>query len=187
MKVADKNVAIHTEEGKKEHEKMNFANQVKGLIKGDPKVMNLLTETDTSGNQLGLVVPEDIQVQIHELIRQYASLEQYVTTESVSMPSGSRVYEKWKDITPLANLDDEAAKIGDNDDPELTKIKYQIHRYAGISTITNTLLNDSPDNLLAWVEKWIARKSVVTRNNAILTVLPKLSGKAKAASNIIII
>ena len=163
---------------------MNFANQVKGLIKGDPKVMNLLTETDTSGNQLGLVVPEDIQVQIHELIRQYASLEQYVTTESVSMPSGSRVYEKWKDITPLANLDDDAAKIGDNDDPELTKIKYQIHRYAGISTITNTLLNDSPDNLLAWVEKWIARKSVVTRNNAILTVLPKLSGKAKAASTL---
>ena len=184
MKVADKNVAIHTEEGKKEHEKMNFANQVKGLIKGDPKVMNLLTETDTSGNQLGLVVPEDIQVQIHELIRQYASLEQYVTTESVSMPSGSRVYEKWKDITPLANLDDDAAKIGDNDDPELTKIQYQIHRYAGISTITNTLLNDSPDNLLAWVEKWIARKSVVTRNNAILTVLPKLSGKAKAASTL---
>lgn len=184
MKVADKNVAIHTEEGKKEHEKMNFANQVKGLIKGDPKVMNLLTETDTSGNQLGLVVPEDIQVQIHELIRQYASLEQYVTTESVSMPSGSRVYEKWKDITPLANLDDDAAQIGDNDDPELTKIKYQIHRYAGISTITNTLLNDSPDNLLAWVEKWIARKSVVTRNNAILAVLPKLSGKAKAASTL---
>ena len=68
------------------------------------------------------------------------------------------VYEKWKDITPLANLDDDAAKIGDNDDPELTKIKYQIHRYAGISTITNTLLNDSPDNLLAWVEKWIARE-----------------------------
>ena len=50
--------------------------------------------------------------------------------ESVSMPSGSRVFEKWTDVTPLANLDDETAAIGDNDDPKLTLIKFAIKRYA---------------------------------------------------------
>ena len=99
------------------------------------------------------------------------------------MASGSRVYEKWSDIKPLANLDDDAALIGDNDDPQLTKVAYTIHRYAGISTITNTLLNDSPDNLIAWVTQWIARKSVVTRNQAILNVLPKLTAKKPSISS----
>lgn len=168
---------IITETEKKDNEKTHFVDQFKGMIKNDPKVMNALTETDPSGNQLGLVVPPDVQVQINRLVRQYASLQQYVRVEATSLPSGSRVYEKWTDIKPLANLDDDASKIGDNDDPQLTTIKYQIHRYAGISTITNTLLNDTPDNLLAWITQWIAHKTVVTRNNAILNVLPKLTAK----------
>lgn len=175
--------AVITSENKEKHEKLAFADKLKGMMKKDPKVMNLLTETDTSGNQIGLVVPEDIQVQINQLVRQYASLQQYVRVEATKMPTGSRVYEKWTDIKPLANLDDDAAQIGDNDDPQLTTIKYTIHRYAGISTITNTLLNDSPDNLIAWVTQWIARKSVVTRNNAILSVLPKLTAKKPTINN----
>lgn len=185
MKIADKNVAIHTEEGKKEHEKNQFAKDIKGMLHGDPKVMAKLAESkDPDGSNVGLTIPQDIQTTINELVRQYASLQQYVRVENTSMPTGSRVYEKWKDITPLADLDDDTATIGDNDDPQLTPIKYEIHRYAGISTITNTLLNDSSDNLLAWIEKWIARKTVVTRNKGILDVLPKLSGKAKAASTL---
>lgn len=175
--------AVITPENKGKHEKLVFADKLKGMMKNDPKVMNLLTETDASGNQIGLVVPEDIQVQINQLVRQYASLQQYVRVEATKMPTGSRVYEKWTDIKPLANLDDDAAQIGDNDDPQLTTIKYTIHRYAGISTITNTLLNDSPDNLIAWVTQWIARKSVVTRNNAILSVLPKLTAKKPTINN----
>lgn len=175
--------AVIIPENKGKHEKLAFADKLKGMMKNDPKVMNLLTETDASGNQIGLVVPEDIQVQINQLVRQYASLQQYVRVESTKMPTGSRVYEKWTDIKPLSNLDDDAAQIGDNDDPQLTTIKYTIHRYAGISTITNTLLNDSPDNLIAWVTQWIARKSVVTRNNAVLNVLPKLTAKKPTINN----
>ena len=183
-KVVDvKRPNIITETEKKDHEKNHFVDQFKGMINHDPKVMNALTETDSSGNQLGLVVPPDVQVQINKLVRQYASLQQYVRTEATSLPSGSRVYEKWTDIKPLANLDNDAAEIGDNDDPQLTTIKYQIHRYAGISTITNTLMSDTPDNLMAWITQWIAHKTVVTRNNAILNVLPKLTAKKPTINN----
>lgn len=184
MDIADKKVAIHTPEKSKENAKDEFAKDIRGMLKGDSKVMNKLSETtDPDGSNVGLTIPEDLQTTINQLVRQYASLQQYVRVENTTMPTGQRVYEKWKDITPLANLDDDTATIGDNDDPMLTKISYTIHRYAGISTITNTLLNDSSDNLIAWVTQWIARKSVVTRNNAILAVLPKLTAKKPTISS----
>lgn len=128
------------------------------------------TADGTAGNG-GLTIPTDIQTAIHTLVRQYASLQNLVNVESVSTTSGSRVYEKLVDITPLKNLDDESATIGDNDDPELTLIKYTIKRYAGITTVTNSLLKDTADNILAWLSTWIARKVVVTRNQAILAVM----------------
>lgn len=134
------------------------------------------TADGTAGNG-GLTIPTDIQTAIHTLVRQYASLQNLVNVESVSTTSGSRVYEKLVDITPLKNLDDESATIGDNDDPELTLIKYAIKRYAGITTVTNSLLKDTAANILAWLSTWIARKVVVTRNQAILAVMENASKK----------
>lgn len=125
----------------------------------------------------GLTIPDDVQTAIHTLVRQYASLESLVNVENVSTSHGSRVYEKLADITPLVNLDDEKAQIGDIDDPKLTLVKYAVHRYAGITTATNTLLADTAENILGWLEQWVARKDVVTRNQAILAVMGKAPKK----------
>lgn len=152
--------------------KAKFVKDFIGMMNNDPKVLAMVTSSkDDSGNNAGLTIPEDIQTAIHQLVRRYDSLEQYVNRESVSMPSGSRVFEKWTDVTPLANLDDETAAIGDNDDPKLTLIKFAIKRYAGITTVTNTLLKDTAENILAWLSAWIAKKVVVTRNKAIIDVM----------------
>lgn len=162
--------------------KDEFIKNFQGMIKGDPKVMNLITSsTDESGNAIGLTIPQDIQTAINTLVRQYDSLQQYVKREAVSTPTGSRVWEKWTDVTPLADLDDETAKIGDNDDPHLTLIKYAIHRYAGISTVTNSLLKDTADNIMAWLSQWIAKKVVVTRNAKIIEVMNKAPKKPTLA------
>lgn len=167
---------------KEENLKDEFVNNFIGMIKGDPKVVNMVTSSvDENGDQAGLTIPADIQTTIHTLVRQYDALEQYVNHESVTTPSGSRVYEKWSDITPLANLDDESATIGDNDDPKLMVIKYLIKRYAGITTVTNTLLKDTAENILAWLSTWIARKVVVTRNKAIIGVMSKAPKKTTLA------
>lgn len=167
---------------KEEDLKDEFVNNFIGMIKGDPKVVNMVTSSvDENGDQAGLTIPADIQTTIHTLVRQYDALEQYVNHESVTTPSGSRVYEKWSDITPLANLDDESAAIGDNDDPKLMVIKYLIKRYAGITTVTNTLLKDTAENILAWLSTWIARKVVVTRNKAIIDVMSKAPKKTTLA------
>ncbi|WP_010000632.1 phage major capsid protein [Leuconostoc lactis] len=152
--------------------KKKFVDNFKGMIKGVPTVVNQInSSTDSGGNAIGLTIPQDIQTAIHTLVRQYDALEQYVNVESVSTLSGSRVYEKWSDVTPLANLDADDAAIGDNDDPKLALVKYLIKRYGGISTVTNTLLNDTAENILAWLSSWIAKKVVVTRNKAIIAVM----------------
>lgn len=152
--------------------KKTFVNNFVDMMKGKQSIVNQIdSSTDANGNAIGLTIPQDIQTTIHTLVRQYDSLEQYVNVESVSTLSGSRVYEKWADVKPLANLDADDATIGDNDDPTLTIVKYLIKRYAGITTVTNTLLKDTAENILAWLSSWIAKKVVVTRNKAIIAVM----------------
>ena len=159
-----------------EEVKANFVKDFKNLVRG--RYQNLLdSKTDHSGSDAGLTIPQDIRTAINTLVRQYDSLQEYVNVENVTTLTGSRVYEKWTDITGLANIDDEAGKIADIDDPKLSLIKYTIKRYAGISTVTNSLLADSAENILAWLSGWIAKKVVVTRNKAILGVVDKLPTK----------
>ena len=142
---------------------------------------NLVTSATTGTGNAGLTIPEDIQLQIRTLTRSFVSLESLVNVENVSTSHGSRVYEKLNDITPLKDLDDETAIIGNNDDPELTVIKYLIHRYAGITTVTNTLLKDTVDNIIQWLVNWVAKKDVVTRNMKILEVMGKAPKKPTIA------
>lgn len=159
-----------------EEVKAGFVKDFKNLVRG--RYQNLLdSKTDNSGSDAGLTIPQDIQTAIHTLVRQYDSLQEYVNVENVTTLTGSRVYEKWTDITGLANIDDEAGKIADIDDPKLSLIKYTIKRYAGISTVTNSLLADSAENILAWLSGWIAKKVVVTRNKAILEAIATLPTK----------
>jgi HK97 family phage major capsid protein len=159
-----------------EEVKANFVKDFKNLVRG--RYQNLLdSKTDHSGSDAGLTIPQGIRTAINTLVRQYDSLQEYVNVENVTTLTGSRVYEKWTDITGFANIDDEAGKIADIDDPKLSLIKYTIKRYAGISTVTNSLLADSAENILAWLSGWIAKKVVVTRNKAILGVVGELPTK----------
>ncbi|WP_160037311.1 MULTISPECIES: phage major capsid protein [unclassified Paenibacillus] len=118
----------------------------------------------------GLIVPQDINTMIHELKRQYISLESYVTVEPVSTRSGSRVIEKNADITPFVEIT-ELTDLDDMDNPKFSPVKFDIKDRGGIMPISNSLLNDTDQNLMAYISKWIAKKSVVTRNKLILALL----------------
>ncbi|BEI54990.1 phage major capsid protein [Lactiplantibacillus plantarum] len=124
--------------------KAKFIKNFQGMIKGDPKVMNLVTSsTDEAGDAIGLTI--FLKIFKRQLIRWFANTIHYSSMligEAVTTQTGSRVYEKWTDVTALADLDDETATIGDNVDLRLSIIKYTIHRYSGITTATNSLLKD---------------------------------------------
>lgn len=157
--------------------KAQFIKDFKNLLNGTYRNAAQVTSKDDDTAAAGLTIPQDIQTAIHALVRQYNSLQEYVTVESVTTQSGSRVYEKWSDITPLANLDDENTAIADIDAPKLALIKYAIKRYAGMLTATNSLLKDTAENILAWLNQQIAKKVVVTRNKAILEKTAALPSK----------
>ena len=163
--------------------KDQFINDFKNLVRGNyAQIQNMVSSDETDGaGHAGLTIPKDIQTTIHTLVRQFDSLQEYVNVEHVSTTTGSRVYEKWSDITALAEIDEEGATIGANDDPQLTVIKYLIKRYAGISTITNSLLKDTAENIIAWLSNWIAKKVVVTRNVKILSAIDTLPTKPTLA------
>lgn len=163
--------------------KDQFINDFKNLVRGNyAQIKNMVSSDETEGaGHAGLTIPQDIQTTIHTLVRQYDSLQEYVNVERVSTSKGSRVYEKWSDITVLSEIDEEGAKIGDNNDPQLTTIKYLIKRYAGITTVTNSLLKDTAENIIAWLSGWIAKKVVVTRNTKIIAAIDKLPTKPTLA------
>lgn len=163
--------------------KDQFINDFKNLVRGNyAQIKNMVSSDETEGaGHAGLTIPEDVQTTIRTLVRQYDSLQEYVNVEHVTTSKGSRVYEKWSDITALTEIDEEGAKIGDNNDPQLTTIKYLIKRYAGITTVTNSLLKDTAENIIAWLSSWIAKKVVVTRNTKIIAAIEKLPTKPTLA------
>ena len=148
--------------------KATFVKDLKNLVRGRFDAISPVT-TDTNGNG-GLTIPEDVQTAIHELVRQFATLQNLVTVESVGTNKGSRVYETLSDINPMAEVN-EGAEIQEGDYPKLSLIKYVIKDYAGYFVLTNDLLADTAEAMLAWLNKWIAKKVAVTRNTAIIAKL----------------
>lgn len=123
-----------------------------------------------------IIVPEDTQTRINELMRSMNDLSQLVRVERVNTLSGSRVLEKDEDMVPFAVVD-EYGEIQETDNPKFVPVKYTLVKRAGFLPLTNDLLRDSDQNILAYVEKWIAKKHVVTKNSLIIAILNTLSKK----------
>ena len=131
--------------------------------------------TDSDGD-MGIIVPEDIQTKINELMRSMNDLSKIIRVEKVNTLSGSRVLEKDEDMVPFAVVD-EYGEIQEMDNPKFTPVTYKLVKRAGFLPITNELLKDSDQNIIAYVTRWIAKKHVVTKNSLIIEILKSLSSK----------
>lgn len=143
----------------------------------DQKIMDMMTEADPDeeGNSDGgFTVPEDIQTDIRELRRTQNDLEMYVNVEPVRTLSGSRVIEVDADSTPWQDVE-EGAEFPEEETPQFKLIKYKIKKKGGILKTTRELLADTAQNILAYLNKWIAKKSRATRNAAILAKLKEIT------------
>ena len=134
------------------------------------------TPGEDEGEDGGLTVPQDISTQINELRRAAAdNLENYVNVENVSTKTGSRVIEIDADSTEWPEIE-EGADFQEQDTPKLRSISYKIKKYGGILKVTAELLEDTAANILAYLKKWIAKKSRATRNAKILAALKTCVG-----------
>lgn len=151
--------------GKLNDAEMSYAQQVVDAVG------SLIEGTPASG---GFIVPVDAQTKINELKRTLNPLSGIVRIENVNTLSGTRVLEATADMTPFVNVA-EMAQIDETDAPTFTQIKYTVAKYAGILPISKELLADTDQNLLTYVYNWLAKKSVVTENTKIVSVLNGLS------------
>ncbi|OXL83173.1 capsid protein [Paenibacillus sp. SSG-1] len=127
----------------------------------------------------GLIVPKDIQTSINKVMRSFNDLSQYVNVQNVNTLSGSRVLEKNEDMTPF-QLVEEYGIIPDMDNPKFQNISYAVKKRAGILPITNELLADTDQNIIAYITDWIGRKAVVTRNLLVTGMLDTFTKTAFA-------
>ena len=143
----------------------------------DAKIMDMMTEAEPDEDGTsdgGFTVPQDIQTDIIELRRSQDELQQYVNVEPVKTLSGSRVIEVDAANTPWSDVD-EGGEFPEEETPKLRQIKYKIKKKGGILKTTRELLMDSAVNILAYINKWIAKKSRATRNAAILKKLKEIT------------
>lgn len=155
----------------------------KALPEEDQKIMDMMTEADPNDDgesDGGFTVPQDISTDIRELRRAENDLEMYVNVEPVRTLTGSRVIEVDADSTPWADVD-EGAEFPEEGTPKLVQVKYKIAKKGGILKTTRELLQDTAENILAYLNKWIARKSRATRNAAILKKLDEITAGKEIA------
>lgn len=171
-----------------------FVNIIKaGFLKTEPDEEDVkvykdaLTSTvqpDADEKGIGVTIPEDIRTEIIELRRSSDNLEQYVNVEPVVTKSGTRNIEADAESTPFDNVD-EAADFPDMDEPEFRQIEYKVKKKGGILKMTAELLEDTAQNIMAYINKWIAKKTKATRNAMILKVLGEMTaGKEVVVSNL---
>lgn len=137
-------------------------------------VMNEGGAAGQSEGDSSLIVPQDIQTRINEVKRQFIDLSQFVTVETVTALSGSRVIEADAELTPFPIIG-EYEEIPQMDNPKFRPFSYAVKKRGGILPITNELLADSDQNVINYVSTWIGKKAVATRNALILSQLNALS------------
>lgn len=156
-----------------------FVNAIRAGFKKEPvskddlEILNagMKEGTDEDG---GLTVPEDISTTIREMRRSEDALETLVTVEKVTKVKGSRVYEVNADTVPFDAVE-EGEEFPEADTPKLKKVEYAVKKFGGILKATYELFQDSTENILTFLKKWIAKKTKATRNALILKKLKEIT------------
>ena len=101
---------------------------VKAFLKGDRKskevVKNLQVSTDD--DNVSLIIPQDIQTEIRELRRSYASMRDYIGYYPTATLSGTYPIEDPEDPEDLVDFDD-GNEISQSKDPKFKPVSYTIH------------------------------------------------------------
>src|SRR3990172_6704860 len=144
-------------------------------------LINALTETGGSpaGEEGGFLLPVDFDNMIHERMRQFIDLAdpRYFNVEDVQAYSGWRAVEAATAEEPFDALV-EMDVLADNEETEsplFSKVEYTIVDYGGFLRVSNSLLADTPVNIMRYISRWFGKKVVLTNNSLILALVDAIS------------
>lgn len=89
--------------------------------------------------------------------------------------SGTRSSLMWETI----HIIDEAAEFPDVSTPQFEKVDYKVKKKGGILKITQELLDDTAENIISYLKKWIAKKAKATRNFLIVAKIREITADAE--------
>ena len=144
----------------------DVSDEVKGVIN------NLRVENQSmklTGDE-GIIVPQDVSTKIKKLRREFKAFENYVNVQKVNDVKGSRVIEKNADSVPFDVVDEEAL-FPTAQKPEFVKIAYEIKKMGGILELTKEFVRSADTSFKGYLQSWIAKKGVATRNKFILKAI----------------
>lgn len=150
-----------------------------------PLLVNALTETGGSpaGEDGGFLNPVDFDERIHELMRRYVDLSNYFNVEEVTTLTGWRVIEQFAAALPLTKVTTELTVKGDGDEgesPKFNKVDFALDEYFDFLRVGNSLMQDTPVNLMNYLAKWFSKKVILTNNSLILALVNAISATAIA-------
>lgn len=185
-KIKNKAKKIDISDSKKESKA--FVNAIKARLTEskisdeDKEILNQMSESSPADG--GLTVPKDVKTSIKELRRSEDALETLVNVETVTTLSGSRVIELNSEETPFDNIE-EAQDFPEVETPKFKNIDYKVKKKGGTLKVTRELIQDSSENIQAYLKKWISKKSKVTRNFLILKKADEITtGKEKTVATL---
>lgn len=122
---------------------------------------------ETTGEDGGYTVPEDILTKINEYKQEKFSLASLIAQENVSTLSGRRTYKKRAQHTGFAQVA-EGGKITQVAAPKFEVLNYLIKKFAGYMPYTNELAADSDANIASELIAWLGDELIATENAQIL-------------------
>ena len=128
----------------------------------------LISGTDAASGE-NYLIPEDVKAEINELRKTYVSARDIVTVETTSALAGSVNYESG---TPagLAAFDDGDA-IAEETNPTFVQKKFSIGWFGKLIPISRILLGAEKAGLMAYINRWFVKNSIITENAKIFATL----------------
>mgnify|MGYP001078254294 CR=1 FL=1 len=147
--------------------KQHLTNEEKDAI----SLEKALISGDNAVNGENHLIPEDIHTAITEFRKTYMSAKDYVSVIPTSTLSGSFTFEAGEPTGLIAFED--GGRISTGKEPTFSTVDYKIKHYGEIMPVSNILKDNEAGGLMAYLNRWFVRDSIITENGKIFDTLKK--------------
>lgn len=144
------------------------------LTDPEKKVVSIekaLISGENAANGENYLIPEDVHTEIMEFRKTYMSAKDYVTVIPTNTLSGEFTFEAGEPAGLIGFEDGD--EISMETEPTFKRVSYKIKHYGKMIPISNILRDNEKGGLMAYLNRWFVRNSIITENAKIFDTLKK--------------